>query len=452
MHQTGRGIGLLLLALMVPAAIFGLNAIVLPAEYGLSSVFYYLMAGILFFVPAAYVAARFGIRFPGEEGGVYLWVSESFGPKYGLWVTWLQWIQQVIWYPTILSYMASTFAFVFFPAESGSSLFIALFCVVMFLVLTCVTILGVELSAKLTAFAFAIGVLLPGVIFIVLAFTWYFSSSSLALFHFSWAGLLPDHNAFKNIGIIGGVVTGFTGIEVCAAYAHRVINPKKTYPRAIVLAAIITITIFILGTLSVLMVLSPAKMDFTAAIIQAIHLCLAHFHLEWLNKPLGVCIVLGSFAIVLVWILAPMLSFYASAKHHDLPAWFRQRNKRGVPVNLLVIQALIVCLFSFTFYFSQTVNDAFWLLTVLSGQIYFLMYFFVFLAALKLKRGPFLWVCLIFGMIACFISIFSPFDVPKSILETMSVADYEMYLIIGLLLVCVIIPFLWGFLNRRFRG
>lgn len=444
MSKKERSIGVLLLALMVPAGIFGLDAVVMPAEYGLASVFFYILSALLFFVPASYIVARFGMRWAGREGGVYWWMTESFGPSWGLWAVWVQWIQQVIWYPTILSYIASTFAFVFFPHETDSQTFIALFCVGTFCVLTLITIMGVDFSLKLTVFAFVVGVLIPGTIFIVLAFIWQ-NSSSPTLLHVSWRGFFPNRHDFENIALFNAVISGFSGVELCASYAHRVRRPEKTYSWAILIATILALAVLILGSLALLMMLPIKNVTFTYAVIHAINITLAHFHLSWMSWYLGVLIVLGGFAIVLIWILGPLLGFHVSAEHHRLPQWFAKKNRKGAPVNLLIVQAIIVCAFSLVFYFSSSVNDAFWILTALSTQVYFLMYLVLFIAAfIKLKRTKFLMACVVLGVIGCAFTVITPFDPPRDLLQHMSVLHYELFISVGLV-VCCILPWIWTY-------
>jgi len=50
---------------------------------------------LLFLIPAGLVAAELGTSWR-RDGGVYVWVSEAFGPRAGFVATWLQWFQNVI--------------------------------------------------------------------------------------------------------------------------------------------------------------------------------------------------------------------------------------------------------------------------------------------------------------------------------------------------------------------
>ncbi len=53
---------------------------------------------IVFFIPYGLITAELGSAWPGE-GGVYVWVREAFGPKWGSTVAWLYWINNATWIP-----------------------------------------------------------------------------------------------------------------------------------------------------------------------------------------------------------------------------------------------------------------------------------------------------------------------------------------------------------------
>lgn len=68
----------------------------MPAEavYGLSSAFYYLFAAIVFLIPTSLVAAELAAMFQSnKQGGVFRWVGEAYGKKWGFLAIWVQWIE-----------------------------------------------------------------------------------------------------------------------------------------------------------------------------------------------------------------------------------------------------------------------------------------------------------------------------------------------------------------------
>src|SRR5689334_287379 len=94
------------IALINVAALCNIKNFPLLAEYGLSTVFFLALSAILFFIPVSLVSAELASGWP--EQGIYTWVKAALGHRMGFLAIWLQWIESVIWYPTILSFIAST--------------------------------------------------------------------------------------------------------------------------------------------------------------------------------------------------------------------------------------------------------------------------------------------------------------------------------------------------------
>ena len=96
---TAAKIGVMTLAIMNVAAVVSLRGLPAEAEYGLSSAFYYLFAAIVFLIPTSLVAAELAAMFSNKEGGVFRWVGEAYGKRYGFLAIFLQWIESTIYPP-----------------------------------------------------------------------------------------------------------------------------------------------------------------------------------------------------------------------------------------------------------------------------------------------------------------------------------------------------------------
>ncbi|MBT4530502.1 MAG: amino acid permease, partial [Phycisphaerae bacterium] len=132
------------------AVVMSLRGLPMMAKEGLTMVFYLLFASILFLVPVSLVSAELATGWP-KNGGVYVWVKEAFGSKLGFTAIWLQWIQNVIWYPTVLAFAAGALAYLFLDPELANN---KLFSVVVILVVywgaTLVNLRGVASAGWLT--------------------------------------------------------------------------------------------------------------------------------------------------------------------------------------------------------------------------------------------------------------------------------------------------------------
>ena len=85
------------------------------AEYGWESAFFYLLVAVIFLFPAALISAELATGW-SQTGGIYIWVKEAFGPGWGFFAVWMQWIHNATWFPAILSFSATALAYLFNPA------------------------------------------------------------------------------------------------------------------------------------------------------------------------------------------------------------------------------------------------------------------------------------------------------------------------------------------------
>src|SRR6266702_6780985 len=111
------------LALMTTSSVASLRAAPTMAVYGLSCVFLYLIPAVLFLLPTAFVAAELA---SGWEGGVYKWVGDGLSKPLGFLAVWCQFAMTIFYYPSLLAYVASTFAYIIHPALASNGTYVAI--------------------------------------------------------------------------------------------------------------------------------------------------------------------------------------------------------------------------------------------------------------------------------------------------------------------------------------
>lgn len=161
------------LALMTAAAVISLRGLPMMAQEELTMFFYIFFATFLFLIPAALVGAELGSAFASKGGGVYTWVKEAFNKHLGFTAIFLQWIQNVVWYPTVLGFAAASIAYMIgMPGLAQNGLFVGLFSIAMYWCATLVTLRGTSAISGITSKGFLIGTVLPGIVVIVMAVIW----------------------------------------------------------------------------------------------------------------------------------------------------------------------------------------------------------------------------------------------------------------------------------------
>ena len=161
------------LAIMNITAVVSLRGLPAEAVYGPSSAFYYLFAAIVFLIPTAMVAAELAAMFSDKQGGVFRWVGEAFGPRTGFLAIWLQWIESTIWYPTVLTFGAVSFAFIGMNGAADAALasnkvFTLVAVLAIYWIATFVALKGLNWVGKISKWGGLIGTIIPAGLLILL--------------------------------------------------------------------------------------------------------------------------------------------------------------------------------------------------------------------------------------------------------------------------------------------
>ena len=154
------------LAIMNITAVVSLRGLPAEAVYGPSSAFYYLFAAIVFLIPTAMVAAELAAMFSDKQGGVFRWVGEAFGPRTGFLAIWLQWIESTIWYPTVLTFGAVSFAYIGMNGAADASLasnkiFTLVTVLAIYWIATFIAMKGLGWVGKISKWGGLIGTIIP---------------------------------------------------------------------------------------------------------------------------------------------------------------------------------------------------------------------------------------------------------------------------------------------------
>ncbi|KTC76845.1 APC family permease [Legionella brunensis] len=434
----------------------------LPATalFGSQLISFFILGALFFLIPTALVSAELASGW-AKQGGIYIWVKEAFGKKTGFLAIWLQWIENVIWYPTILSFVAGTIGYLINPSMANNPYFLWLVIISAFWGATLVNLRGMRSSALFSNICALSGLLLPMALIIGLGAAWIIGGNPLQV-QFDSQSISPHWQDRSMWVSLTAIMMSFCGIEIATVHANDVNNPQHAFPRALIYSVLIILSTLILGSLAIAVVLPQHEINLVAGIMQAFDAFFARYHLTWFMPVVAVMLVLGGLGGVSNWIIAPTKGLLVAAEDGNLPELFQKANRNGAPVTMLITQAVIVTILSTLFLFMPSVNGSYWLLTALAAQLYMLMYLLMFLAAFKLRisapdhprtfriPGGMVGMGIVggVGLIGCLATLVVSFMPPEGI-NVGSVSRYELTLIVGLIVMCLP-PFVssW-FLARR---
>ncbi len=445
------------------AAIISLRNLPLSAEFGLSSIFYFVVSALVFFIPIALVTAELATGWP-RSGGNYVWVSEAFGKPAGFFALWMAWMESIAWFPAILAFTAAMLAHLLepiFPGLEHHRFFYFAVMISVFWGATFLNFFGIETSGWISALGVLMGTLIPGALIIGLGMWWVLSGHETAI-QFSFSQVIPEFR-FDTMVFFSGILLGLAGVEIAAFHIREAKNPQKDYPKALLVAASIILTVSILGTLAIAVVVPQSEISLLSGLIQAFKVFFNAFDMLWAVPVLALFALIGSLAGINTWTVGPAKGLLVTAEDGFLPPFLKKTNAAGVPTGMLLFQALIGSILSLVFLWMDSHSAAYWVLTALSAQFTVVQYGFVFAAVVKLRykqpkqERPFkipggkygIWFLAIIGILACLFG-FGIVYVPPSALDLGDRAEYQMMLGVSFILLSII-PLVFSARRRRLK-
>ena len=450
-------LGVITLAIMNITAVVSLRGLPAEATFGLSSAFWYLLAAIVFLVPVSLVAAELAAMFKDKQGGVFRWVGEAFNTKLGFLAIWLQWIESTIWYPTVLTFGAVSLAYIGMnhghDQMMASEKFYTLAVVyIIYWGATLISLKGLGWVGKISKIGGIVGTIVPVALLVILAVI-YLSTGGHSNLDFS-GSFIPEFKGMGSLVLASSIFLFYGGMEMGGVHATEMENPSKDYPKAIMIGAIVTVLIFILGTFALAIIIPSDKINLTQSLLIGFDGYLSYIHASWLSPIIAVALAFGVFAGVLTWVSGPSKGVLTVGKAGYLPPFFQKTNKNGVQRNILLVQGTVVSILGLLFVVMPSVQSFYQILSQLTILLYLIMYMLMFVAAIVLrykmknaerpfrvgKRNVIMWIVAGVGFLASLMA-FSLSFIKPSMMTDISTSTWLLVLVGGCL-IFVVAPFI----------
>lgn len=443
-------------AVMNFTTVVSMRGLPAQAEYGLASIFYYVFAAVVFLIPTSLVAAELASTFP-KQGGMFRWVGEAFGIRWGFAAVYWQWQAWVLWFPTVLIFVAAALAYMWWPlsfdqALAGSKLYTIITLLAVYWGVTIYTFRGMRDSARLSTYGGLFGTIIPASILVVLAGIYILMGHPVKMPLNS--GFIPDFSTPGNMVLAAGIFLYYAGIETQAVHVKNLKNPARDYPLSILIATAMTVAVFVLGTLAVGVVVAQKDININESLLMAYRTLWAVVGLPWLGNVMAFMLAIGVVGQVSVVVAGPSTGLLAVGKAGHLPLTLQKTNAHGMPVAILVLQGIIVTILCLAFTVLPSVQSAYQIISQISNIMFLVYYIMMYTAAIRLRYTqpdmvrPFripggnfgMWFVGVVGLLGVLVSGGLSFIPPKQI-STGSPTTYVGLLVIGTV-IFVAIPFI----------
>ncbi len=437
-----KKISLYSLAMLIIASIDSIRNLPAAALFGSTLIFFFIFSAVIFLMPTSLVAAELTAAYP-EKGGVYHWVYSAFGEKWAMVAIWMQWINTMVWYPTILSFIAGTAAYLINPELASNKGYLIGSIILVFWSITFLNLFGIHFSTRVNNVSAFIGTMVPLTLLVVLGAVWYFSDQPIQI-QLTRETILPSFSSSTSWISLIAIMASFLEMELAGVHVNDIKNPQKNFPKALLFSGFFLLISMLLGSLAIAFVIPEKQINLVSGVMQVFTDFFSVFGLEAFVPLITVLIVVGSVGSIINWLISPAKGLLHAAEFGFLPPFFSKKNKWGVPSRILFTQAVIVSLFCFVFFLVPGVNGFYWFLTALSTELYMIMYILIFLSALylhykntnrpkvfKIPGGALgIWIVCLLGIFACLATITVSFFPPDNI-EVGSHFHYVMMVVIA---------------------
>ncbi|MFI5022751.1 MAG: amino acid permease [Alphaproteobacteria bacterium] len=391
-----KALGVVSIGLMTAAAVVtSLRGLPLLAKEEMTMFAYLAFTVIFYLIPASLVSAELGGAFADKKGGIYAWVGQAFGVRWGFLAIWLQWIQNVVWFPVALTFGAAAVAYTIGrPELAKNGIYVGAFCIVAYWLATVVVLQGVEVFAKIANWTFIFGTILPGIVLLLLFGYWVVSGHPIAwqhltvpaLSHIGHARYWPEIQGLGTVAFLAGIVLLFAGVEVQAVHVMDMKNPSREFPAAIGLGAIVSLLIFALGAIPVAAILPYEKISLQSGVFDTFSAVIGDiWHAGWLTSLLSLLVGIGAISGVFAWLGSPSRGLLATAHDGELPPVLHAMNSHGMPTHILLVQGVVVTVMSCLYFVIKNVSVVFFLVSAMTIALYLIAYMFMYAAAIKLR-------------------------------------------------------------------
>src|SRR6187200_1547512 len=437
------------LAMMITGSVASLRSAPTMAVFGLASVFLYVLPAIVFLVPTSLVSAELA---SGWKGGVYNWVSKGLSAPMGLLAIWCQFAMTIFYYPSLLAYVGSTLAYIIDPNLADSGVWTAAVIIVLFWASVALSSHGgMGLIAKLASKGTVIGTLIPGAILVVMGIVYVLQGNHSAA-PMNASHLLPAFTGLAGVVLIVNNFLAYSGMEMNAVHVEDLREPAKEFPKATWVSMALVLAIFIVPALVISWVIPSHELSLTAGVMQAFAAFFAHFGLQVLVPLTALALVSASLSGMMAWLAGPSKGLLKIGRDYGyLPPYFQQLNAEGIQTHILIAQGVTTTIIGLLYAFIPSVSSAYWIFSVMTTQIYLIMYVLMFVAAVRLRRdqpehprgyrAPALRTWCWVGGVASVLAILIGFVPPSQFGHTSPVV-YGLFILLGIVLIGVAPPLL----------
>jgi amino acid transporter len=375
--------GLFSMVLFSVSAILVADTVASSAAMGVQGLGFWIILGLLFFIPYGFVTAELGSAWP-DEGGIYVWVKEAFGPGWGTVTSWMYWVNVALWAPSVFVLFIGSLEVAF--GVDVSPFWEAIVVIAMVWAIVLIGILPLSWSKFVPNLSAAVKVVvLVGLGVMGIAY----AAKNGAANAFTLDQWVPSWNE-DSLSFLPIIIYSYMGFELMSSAGGAIKEPKRDVPKMIVLAGVAILAVYTFATFGILAAIKTEDVSIVTGIVDALQLqfdaVLGGY--DWLFDLAVVGLLFTFFGNMVTWSIGANQTIGATGLDQTAPGIFGHVNRRfGTPDYAFVLMGVIATAITVLAYaLDPDQANVFWTLFALSSIVFLIPYLLMFPALLVLRR------------------------------------------------------------------
>jgi amino acid transporter len=389
-QDVQRPLGLADLVLFNVAATLGVQWIAASAHIGPFAVPLHCAAALGFFVPCATVVASLSRRFAGESGFPE-WTARAFGEWHGFICGWSYWISVLLYLPSLLMAGAGVAAYAVRPEFADDARFVVPLTLTVLWSVIGANLAGLRVGKWLNDAGGSLICIAGLLVLAASIYVWWLHGSATPV-------RLTFARGWESVSLWAQIAFAYTGLELGSVVGREVRNAEWTIPRAVWISAVAVFAAYVLGTVSLMIVLPPEQIHPMTGIVGAATYAGERAGIGWLGKIVAGLLFAG---------IAGRFSTWAGGGAR-VPIGL------GTPNKTLLVQGLACTVFVFLTQAGETLRAGWQMLTDMAILAAFLPFVYIFLCGWKYGQRASASSGLFVTLAAIVLSMVPPADVASA--------------------------------------
>ncbi len=394
-----KGLGTFQIILFTFSAVFVLDSLGLPITFGWESLIWWVILGVLFFLPYGLITSELSSTY-GSEGGIYNWTKRAYGSKMAGRSNYFYWINVALWMPAVYLVLGDTMAYAIVDHSEGvenvmqkdwwvwASVGIA---IIATWITVYVNTLPLEEAAWIPSISSIIKISLVAILFVSMIVYLIEGDPAAGDNLVQTPFLDPEKGGIQphfgsSTAIIGIIVYNMCGFELGTNVEVK--DVKKTMVKAIGIGGLTIIGAYILASIPILVMVNTNGAEFEEYYTASIVLALQVVCPDWFVIICAILLALTLFGNMCTWTLGANGAIVEAAENEQFVSSFAKTNKHGSPyiaafwcgivstITLLIAGVLIAI----------SGGSLWYIVFSFSLVVFFMPYMIIFLGYIKLRK------------------------------------------------------------------